>query len=278
MAGLTEAGKAERLIEVERKNPFPGMNPWMQLVWSDVHTRLIGHIAEALGDELPADLVARAEERVVLNEPDEGERIAKADVAILERETWRQGRRPVWTPVDDPGLADRIALPILVKTEEVTPRWLEIRTARGRLVTVIEVASPANKTQAGRAAFERKREGFVAAGVNFMEIDLIRGGQSVRDARAGEWPTDPCLVVANRALDPNQSEVYPCTLRLPLPAVAVPLRQGEPDAALDLQPLIDRCYAKGRYWLLPYDEEPPFLEPEDLAWAQAVVREAGLVG
>jgi len=273
---LTESVNARTLGPVQRKNPFPGINPWMQLVWSDVHTRLIGHIAEALGEELPADLVARAEERVVLNEPDDGERVSKADVAMVEPESWRHGRRAVWTPVDDPGLADRLAMPIIVKTDDVTPRWLEIRTARGRLITVIEVASPANKTQAGRAAFERKRDSFVAAGVNFMEIDLIRGGQSVRHARSGEWPTEPCLVVANRALDPNQSEVYPCALRLPLPAVAVPLRQGEPDAALDLQPLIDRCYAKGRYWLLPYDEEPPALDQADLVWAQAVVRDAGL--
>jgi len=154
MAGLTKPGKARRLLALERKNPFPGMNPWMQLVWSDVHTRLIGDIAEALGDELPADLVARAEERVVLNEPDEGERIAKA----------------------------------------------------------------------------------------------------------------------------AESEVYPCALRLPLPAVAVPLRQGEPDAALNLQPLIDRCYAKGRYWLLPYDEPPPGLDPDDLAWIRTTWPGSGRLG
>ncbi len=248
----------------------------MQLVWSDVHTRLIGHIAEVLGDELPDDLVARAEERVVLNEPADDERSARADVAVVEREHWREGRRPVWTPVHDPGLADRVAVPVLVKTDDVTPRWLEIRTARGRLVTVIEVTSPGNKTQGGRAAFERRRDGFVAAGVNFVEIDLIRGGQSISAARSGEWPAAPCLVIANRALDPSQSEVYPCPLRSPLPAVAIPLRPGEPDAALDLQPLIDRCYARGRYWLLPYDEEPPALSPTDLEWARAVVREAGL--
>lgn len=251
------------------------MNPWMQIVWSDVHTMLIGYIRDALGDELPDDLVARAEERVVLHEPLEEERVLKADLAVVERESWRLGRREVWTPANDPGLADRVAVPVLVKTEEVTPRWVEIRSARGKLITVIEVTSPANKTQGGRAAFERKRDGFVAAGVNSVEIDLIRGGIGARDAHPGEWPAAPCLVVANRATEPGQAEVYPCPLREPLPAVAVPLRKGEPDAALDLQPLIDRCYAKGRYWLLPYEDDPPALEPDELAWARSVVRDAG---
>lgn len=77
-------------------------------------------------------------------------------------------------------------------------------------------------------------------------------------------------------MEPGQAEVYACPLRQALPAVAVPLRAEEPDAALDLQPLIDRCYSKGRYWMLPYHEDPPALRSDDLEWALSVVRDAGL--
>ncbi len=44
------------------KNPFPGMNPWLQRKWSDVHTMLIGYIRDSLSPELPPDLAAYAED------------------------------------------------------------------------------------------------------------------------------------------------------------------------------------------------------------------------
>ena len=45
-------------------NPFPGMNPFMEQTWPDVHLSLIGFVREALGVELPEDLVAKAEQQV----------------------------------------------------------------------------------------------------------------------------------------------------------------------------------------------------------------------
>lgn len=226
----------------------------MQGVWSDAHTMLIGYIRDALGEELPDDLVARAEENVVLSHPGQPD--------------------PVWTPPgDDTGLAQRLADPVIVVMEEVTPRWVEIRSAKGKLVTVIEVTSPANKTRSGRAAFERKLQLLLDGGVNVMEIDLIHGGYGARDIQSTTWPDEPCQIVVRRAHRPRFAEVYPCPLRQSLPAVRVPLRQGEADAALDLQPLIDRCYERGRYWMLPYHEPPPApLAEEDLAWAQEILQ------
>ena len=41
------------------KNPFPGMNPFLERSWASVHTALIGFIWEGLGPQLPRDLVAR---------------------------------------------------------------------------------------------------------------------------------------------------------------------------------------------------------------------------
>lgn len=50
------------------KNPFPGMNPYLEDHWRDVHTRLTIYIADQLQERLPADLVARAEEKVAIVE------------------------------------------------------------------------------------------------------------------------------------------------------------------------------------------------------------------
>jgi len=273
---LTDAGGETRNIVVQRRNPFPGIDPWMQTAWSDVHTLLIAYVRDALSDELPDDLLARAEENISLCGPDDGERGRRADVAVVEPEAWKSGRRPLWTPSDDPELADRVAEPVVIEVDEVVNRWVEIRSAKGRLITVIEVTSPSNKTPGGRSDFEHKIRTYLEGGVNVMEIDLVRGGESARDRRGGKWPRESCGVVVNRAWDPRHCEVYPCPLREPLPAVRVPLRPEEPDAALDLQPLIDRCYERGRYWMLPYDEvlSPPLAE-EDLDWARGRLREAG---
>ena len=73
-------------------NPFPGMNPYLQESWSDVHTRLISYISDALAEELPPDLSARAEERINVLDEDEG-RSYRADVAVIE--PWRASFPPV---------------------------------------------------------------------------------------------------------------------------------------------------------------------------------------
>ena len=242
---------------------------------------LIGYIRDALGEGLPDDLVARAEENVMLAATQEAvSPRRKADVAVVETaEAWRAGQTKVWQPEDDTNPTHRLAEPVLVELDDLTPRWVEIRSAQGRLVTVIEVLSPANKSRTGRTEFEKKLREYLQAGVSVMEIDLIRGGWCARDVRtSGSWPEEPCQIIVSRAHHPGFCEVYPCPLRQPLPAVRVPLRDGEPDAVLDLQPLVDRCYVGGRYWLLPYHQPPsPALTGDDLAWARDRLIAAGIV-
>ena len=92
-------------------NPFPGLNPFFQATWSDVHTALIGLIREALAESLPPDLSARAEERIVLEEAGEKKQAYRADVAVVE--PWQRGLPPVVSfgsgqvvrPADVPGAA-----------------------------------------------------------------------------------------------------------------------------------------------------------------------------
>src|SRR5258708_38618965 len=46
------------------KSPFPGMDPYLEARWGDVHQRLITYAADAIGSQLPGSLRARVEERV----------------------------------------------------------------------------------------------------------------------------------------------------------------------------------------------------------------------
>src|ERR1041384_5162239 len=53
------------------KSPFPGMDPYLEQYWGDVHHGFIQYTRDALQPRLPDDLWARVEERVfVESEPD----------------------------------------------------------------------------------------------------------------------------------------------------------------------------------------------------------------
>jgi hypothetical protein len=82
------------------------------------------------------------------------------------------------------------------------------------------------------------------------------------------------VIYARDQLQPSLPE----SLRARVEERGLPLREGEADVALDLQALIDLCYANGRYENdLDYRSEPsPPLDAPDAAWADALLREKGL--
>ena len=67
----------------------------------------------------------------------------------------------------------------------------------------------------------------------------------------------------------TRHEFYVLPLRQCLPAIRVPLRRTDPDAALDLQVLVDQCFERGRYdSAVDYTQPPqPPLPEEEAAWA-----------
>ena len=261
------------------QNPFPGMNPFFQDSWSDVHTMLVGYIRDALSDELPDDLAARAEERIAVSTRPPSEAY-RGDVAVVE--TWTRGFPPVWQPEQREAGAVALMEPLVFPASEEVERWIEIRTAHGQLVTVIEVLSPANKREDGWMAYRQKQRDFIASGVNLVEIDLLHGGGHVTAIRLDQFTFPPGTrhhVCVTRAMPSGapRFEVYPCPLREPLPTFRVPLRLGDPDAPLALQPLVDRCYRTGRYWLEDYTRPlAELVAAEDVTWAGERVRAAGL--
>jgi hypothetical protein len=224
------------------------MNPFFELDWSDIHLTLISSIREALSAELPIDLRVRGEEQVRVTST-EREYLYRSDVTI--RENWKNGFPPLWQPETGGGSGILVAEPEIVMSEPEVERWLEIRDSGGTLVTALEVLSPRNKTGAGWQDYRNKQMNFLAAGVNLVEIDLLRGGlptvavdPDMLTPRSGTQ----YIICVSRALIPSRHEVYRCGLRERLPAFRVPLRPGDPDVPLDLQPMIDRCYVTGRYW------------------------------
>ena len=66
-------------------NPFPGMNPYLEQYWGDIHQRLIMYSSDALQKLLPGDLRVRVMTRVYV-EPEDGKpRDIVPDVRVVER-------------------------------------------------------------------------------------------------------------------------------------------------------------------------------------------------
>lgn len=255
------------------KNPFPGMNPFFEKNWPPVHTKLINLIDDVLCSELPTDLIARPEERLMVESP---ERYAyRADVAVTE--SWREGIPPVWTPQSSSAAV--AAEPEVWHVAEVMERWIDIRTADGSLVTVIEILSPVNKL-AGFDGYKKKQLEYRASSASLVEIDLLRCGKNALQAPDGIARSKPDAlyqIACYRASRRTVIEVYRWALRERIPAFRIPLRETDADLVLDLQPLIDRCYEMGRYYLDLHDENliPPFA-PDDAAWVSENLQNAGL--
>jgi hypothetical protein len=53
------------------KNRFPGMNPWLEEFWQDVHAKILVYACDQLNAELPPGLHARVDERLAIDAEEE---------------------------------------------------------------------------------------------------------------------------------------------------------------------------------------------------------------
>jgi hypothetical protein len=258
------------------KSPFPGMDPYLEQFWPDVHASLIIYMRDQLEEQLPGNLIARVEERVVL-ETEEDPHAVYPDIKI----TQRPGRGFASAAVA--GRASVIK-PVIVEYlgEPATETFLNILEAGPgqRLVTVIELLSLANKlTGEGQRQYRQKQQELRDAGVSLVEIDLLRQGRrvlSVAPSRIPHRARTTYQVCVRRGWLPRRFEIYPVPLRRSLPAIGIPLRQTDDDIQLDLQAVLEQAYRKGRYHLtIDYREPPdPPLTGDDAKWARTLVKTA----
>ncbi len=259
-----------------KDNPFPGMNPFLERFWPDVHTKLIAYIADAIAEQLPEGLKARSEEHVTLAADVEKSKGFRADVAVVE--SWKQGIPPSWQPEQDAAGGVVATEPMYCITDEETERWIEIIDPHGRVITIIEVLSPVNK-DSGRDKYAAKRQSYLGGGVNVVEIDLLRGGYHVVGVpqHVLRDPQAPYITCVTRAVNPARKEYYQTPLTATLPNIRIPLRPQDRDAILPLQQLVDRCYRMGGYWNEDHRQPPgPALSAADVEWVAERLRAVGL--
>lgn len=259
------------------RSPFPGMDPYLEMHWRDVHTALMIYARDAIQDRLPSDLLARVEEGISIDLGDDY-RLAAPDVQVVEQSgstSWATDLEESVTAVAQP-LVIPVSLPH-------TDRHITIVDAGSgnRVVTAIEFLSPSNKTPGpDRERYRRKQQDYLDGKVNLVEIDLIRAGifsMAVPVGSIDQHFRTEYQICVRRVTRPDEAEVYRAALRERLPTIRIPLRPKDRDVTLNLQDLIDQCYRRGRYAVIDYRNDPiPPLSVPDARWADELLRAAGL--
>lgn len=261
--------------------PFPGMDPYLEnsTFWPDLHAALIYGVRAELNRSLPEGFAASIDERLYVVQPGY---VQRPDVAVLQRPGAPVAGMGVGSVV---GTADR---PFVfdVQAETVRETFIEILTTRGpeRVVTVVEVLSPANKAAGseGRAEYRRKQADVLRSDASLVEIDLLRSGEHTvamtpgpLAGAAGRFDYVVCL---HRSHTAGRYECWAVNVQERLPRIEVPLTDGHPDVVVDLQAILDRAYDDGPYRRrVDYGAEPvPPLRAEDAAWADALLKGKGL--
>jgi hypothetical protein len=258
------------------------MDPYLEHpgVWPGVPTAFVTYLRPALNAVLLPRYVAEMGERLYVVQ---SERSIYPDLLVKQPTTLRHPGPS--RPAPSMSLGTDPSWKVSVQPMEVREVFLEIRSlpVPGRVVAVIEVLSPANKTPGseGRDLYLRKQKELLASQTHLLEIDLLRYGDHTvappheKLAELGTWDY---LISLHDSREPEQYEIWPITMRQRLPRIRVPLAGNDPDLVLDLQPIFDRCYEDGGYdqWLDYRGDPYSPLNPEHAEWAAALLRERGL--
>jgi hypothetical protein len=258
-------------------SPFPGMNPYLEHpeLWPEVHHWLITLTAEALVAQLRPKYRVAVEKRVYQTTSGEESLLVGVPDVLVARSSPSVPLQSATTVVTPPVRPVTVTLPI---PEEVREGYLEVReVGTGEVVTVIEFLSPKNKrSQAGRKAYESKRQQILASASHLVEIDLLRSGEPMPILSSGIQSDYRILV--SRSSDRPRAELYAFNLQTPIPVFPLPLRPPDIEPVVDLQAVLQGAYDRAGWDLaIDYSREPvpPLLEP-DAAWARALLQEQGL--
>ena len=270
-------------------SPFPGMDPYLEQYWSDVHSRLTIYSSDELNQLLPPGLIARCESRLIVQNLEGGSRWVRPDVVLTEFPPVSFSDVEIDdgsdAEIDEGGVAvaTAVAEPIRVRvqSDNEIQHFVEIIDPRDgdRVVTFIEFISPSNKQPGdGLNKYQQKQCECHEAAVNLVEIDLTRtpGRENIlKLVHLQQRHRETYLASVWRATHPDRYDFYPLSLRRRLPKIRIPLRPTDTDVVLDLQPLVDLAYRNGAYGRIDYSRplELP-LPAEDMAWAAERVANA----
>ncbi|OCQ97986.1 hypothetical protein BCD67_02330 [Oscillatoriales cyanobacterium USR001] len=259
-------------------SPFPGMNPYLENpnLWSEVHSRLIVAVANAIVPQLSQNYRVAIEKRTYFNVS--MELVGIPDVTVISRHFNSIGTQPTTTQHSSSTSVLTRVEPTLVKLpmpSTIKEGYLEIREGfNGKVITVIEIISPTNKRSGlGRDEYEKKRNAVLHHQTNLVEIDLLRGGKQMPLLEVKT--RDDYRILVCRGEELPQGRLYAFSIRQPIPIFPIPLKAGEIQPEVNLQELLNEIYDQARFDLaIDYLLEPvPPLKLKDREWANVILQE-----
>jgi hypothetical protein len=218
---------------------------------------------------LPRPYVARCDRYVWIDDPeDESSRpLGQPDTYVADMQNDK---------VEPGGPVATLVAPVMARMPVVDPKgklFVKILDAHDRrVVTVVEMLSPANKSVGKDGdAYLAKRQEYLQARTNLVEIDLLRRGS--RPPVQGQVPPADYYIIVCRGVDYPDAAVWPLTVRDPLPAIPIPLDPAVVPVMLDLRPCLDRAYDEGRLDEdIDYSRPPaPPLTESDAVWSRKLL-------
>lgn len=203
-------------------SPFPGMDPYLEdeAIWPQFQHQIVASLYQILLPGLVDRYRARINQRTYATE------------------------EPLFTSII---------------RQERTEEFIELRQrSDGRLVTLIDVPSPINKTLSqGRTAYHETRRMARTQNASLVEIDLVLQGQPLLEYSREGLPEWDFAVTVTRCTQPERYEIYTSTLAKRLPRFKVPLAPDDRDTVLDLQATFSRAFDQANFSdLIDYAEDP----------------------
>jgi hypothetical protein len=255
-------------------SPFPGIDPYLesQNLWPDFHHDFITALRRAMNARLPKPYVAGIDERMNLVELSKDEvKTVFPDVAVVRQ---RPGQAAAVPAARGMLTLEPVTIPLRY-LEEFRETSIEIHhRPTHKVVAVVEVLAPSNKTGGTRRDYLAKRNALMNRDVHLIELDLLLAGPRLPMERP--LPPGHFFALVARAERRSDCDVFAWTVRDPLPTIPIPLLGPDPDIVIDLAPLFASVYEEARY-AESIDYDAPLtlpLAPEDRAWAEEVARTA----
>jgi hypothetical protein len=251
-------------------SPFPGMDPYLEdpWIWPDFHLTYAVALRTELNRRLPPGYVALVDRYVWVQEPEteERKRLGNPDVFLTGEST---SKGPPAAAVAAAPVEITLPSPI----DKGIPYVRITDRAHRRLVTIIELLSPANKTPGrDQDAYLMKQREYLASDVNVVEMDLLRRGERLPWIAPSVAAAD-YYVMVSRAEERPRAFVWPFSVREPLPPIAIPLTVQDGEVALELGSCMNQVYDSAGYAReLDYAQPPkPPLDEPDATWARELL-------
>ena len=218
----------------KRKGQHIGMHPTLEQpgYFPDLHASLSVYIRDWLAPRLPEHYSIAVERGLSMTDASGASKQYRPDTRIDRAEA------------PDTPYADAVVVQPPSFTVDIPgrlQRYVAIRDEDERLVTTIEVLSPANKAGDGYEDFRRKQEQLAEKGIHLVEIDLLtQGKRRWRDERVDQAD----YVITVQRAGSSLANVWAAAPGKALPAIPVPLRAPDADVPLPLELIMQEYLTK----------------------------------